>query len=232
MCKAAALLQLATAVAKLWPHGILKSSAAAALAAPTARLAVALMRQSSTEGNSGMKQQPIVAEAAVFTLQMIQELSSLLNARGWREGFAAAHLQPLKACSDFLLLVLLVLDPQLQQPNQAQQRASVDGQQCTAPAGHVKQHQQQQQQQLAAQLLGSSAYNLWLQHLQQHSSTGSIQSTSHVLQHLLEYLVQQPAAPAAAGSGLRLLQWLPAQLLQLAGVYGVTLGTWVAYWRR
>jgi hypothetical protein len=45
ICKSAALLQLCLAVARMWPQGSLKSAAAGALAAPTARLAVALMRE-------------------------------------------------------------------------------------------------------------------------------------------------------------------------------------------
>jgi hypothetical protein len=182
---------------------------------------VALMRQSSLEGNSGVKQQPIVAGSALFALQMIQQLQESTHAaRRFPDGFAAPHLQPLKACSEFLLLVLLVLDVRVQQ--QLQQCQSTD----TAPASQSEQQQRQQQQQQAVEaLLGSSAYCIWQQQdfWQQHNSIGGLSSTKTVTDHLLNCWQQQPAVPAADTSGLRLLQWLPGKLLQLASAYGITL---------
>jgi hypothetical protein len=213
LCIPAALLQLCLAVARMWPQGSLKSAAAGALAAPTARLAVGLMRESSAERHHGVRQQPIVAGSALFALQMVQ-LSSIKPSGSP----PAPHLQQLQESSDFLWLVLLVLDSQMQQ------------QQAERAKHPVQQQQQQQQQQAAAALLGTNAHQLWQQQhfWRQHSSADDLSRTLKVLQHLLKYWNQLQAAEQQqqeeeapdelAGPGLQLLQHLPVQLLQLAGM--------------
>jgi hypothetical protein len=57
-------------------------------------------------------------------MQIIQQLQDMTRA-AWvfRDGFAAPHLRPLKACNEFQLLVLLVLDAQLQQQLLQQRQA-------------------------------------------------------------------------------------------------------------
>uniref|UniRef100_A0A383VBN1 MYND-type domain-containing protein n=1 Tax=Tetradesmus obliquus TaxID=3088 RepID=A0A383VBN1_TETOB len=203
--RAAALLQLALAVARMWPKSSLKS-AAGALAAPTARLAVALLRASSAAANSSIEQQPLVAGAAAFALQMIQQLE---HSRPPDQPFCPMpHLQQLQASSEFLLLVLLELDAQLQQLLPLPQQLPL----------------LQQQEQQAAARLDSSAYHLWQQQhfWQQHSSASAIIATLSVLKHLLQYWQQQPAVPAADTSDLALLQYLPDKLLQLDRAFKAT----------
>jgi hypothetical protein len=195
LCRAAALLQLSLAVARMWPQGSLKSAAAGALAAPTARLAVALMQRTSHASNSCVRQQPIVAGSAVIALQMVQQLNRITPATSEASASPPApHLQQLQASSAFLWLMLLVLSSQMQQ----------------------HQGEQAQQQQAAAALLGSSAHQLWQQqHVwQQHSSADDLLRTLDVLEHLLDYWRQQQqrleVLPELAGPGV--------QLLQLAGM--------------
>jgi hypothetical protein len=188
---------------------------------------VALMWESSAERHHGVRQQPVVAGSAVFALQMVQQLnSSTIATPGARGSPPAPHLQQLQESSDFLWLVLLVLNCQMHQQQEA---------------GAQHQAQQQQHQQAAASLLGNSAYEIWQQQQfwrqhsstdnnnnKQHSSTDDLSRTLNVLQHLLkhwhqlraaEQQQQEEEAPAElAGPGLLLLQHLPMQLLQLAGM--------------
>jgi type II secretory pathway pseudopilin PulG len=150
----------------------------------------------------------------VFALQVVQQLSNIKPS----DSPPALHLQQPQESSDFLWLVLLVLGFQMQQQQQQEEETT--------------QHEaQQQQQQAAAVLLGSSAHQLWQQQhfWRQHSSTDDLSRTLHVLEDLLQYWrEQQPSKkrwevlPELAGPGLQLLQHLPVQLLQLAGMSAVS----------